>query len=172
MQDKKANTRQQIINAGQECLAQYGYSKTTFVDIAKKAGMSRALLYLYFKNKKDLFSTMTDETINEYYSQSQDILKTDLSKKEKTKKIVNIWMIAPYRIIVKAPNPDSWLDELKNIEHGEIHFRELFIKSLTPLLGHDLGEVVVLAYRGLFDDRPTVKILEKRSQTLLNAVVR
>lgn len=168
MQNKKNNTRQQIINAGQECLAQYGYTKTTFVDIARKAGMSRALLYLYFKNKKDLFSTMASERTDKYYSLSQEILKSALSKNEKLKKIVDIWLIDPYRIIIKTPNPDSWLDELKNIAQGERYFRELFIKSLTPLLGHDLAETMVLAYRGILDDRPTVKTLEKRSRILLD----
>jgi TetR/AcrR family transcriptional regulator, transcriptional repressor of aconitase len=168
MQNKKANTRQQIINAGQECLSQYGYAKTTFVDIAKRAGMSRALLYLYFKNKKDLFSIMNEERANKYFSQSQEVLKSDLTKKEKLEKIVDIWLIDPYRIIVKAPNPDAWLDELKNIPRGERHFRDLFIKSLTPLSGRDLAEVVVLAYRGLLADRPSVKLFEKRSQILID----
>ncbi len=42
------------------------------------------------------------------------------------------------------------------------------IKSVAPLLGHDLAEMVVLAYRGLLSDRPTVKTLEKRSQILLD----
>jgi TetR/AcrR family transcriptional regulator, transcriptional repressor of aconitase len=173
MQDKKANTRQQIIKAGQECLAQYGYSKTTFVDIAKKAGISRALLYLYFKNKKDLFLTMNDERINEFFSQSQEITKSDdLSKREKLKKIVDIWLIIPYRIIVKTPNSDAWMDELKIMPHGETNFRELFTKSLTPLLGRNSAEVVVLSYRGLLDDRPTTKGLEKRSQILLDMAAR
>ena len=172
MQNKKNNTRQQIINAGQECLAQYGYTKTTFVDIARKAGMSRALLYLYFKNKKDLFSNMASERTDRYYALSQEILISDLSKKEKMQKIVDIWLIAPYRVIIKAPNPDAWLDELRNIAQGERYFRELFIKSLTPLLGRDLAETVVLSYRGLLDDRPKVKTLEKRSRILLDLAAR
>jgi TetR/AcrR family transcriptional regulator, transcriptional repressor of aconitase len=170
MQNKKANTRQVIINAGQECLVKYGYARTTFVKIARTAGISRALLYLYFRNKRDLFATINDERINRYHSASQEVLKSGLSKKEKIEKIVNIWMIDPYRVIARSPNPNAWLDELKTAAGSELHFREYFIKALIPVLGKDLAEVVVFAYRGLFDDRPSVKTLEKRSRMFLDLV--
>lgn len=45
----------QILDASLAVFCQYGFGKTTMQDIARAAGMSRAALYLHFKNKEDLF---------------------------------------------------------------------------------------------------------------------
>jgi len=170
MEDKKSLTRRRILVAAFECITQYGYAKTTFKDIAKRAGISRALIYIYFKNKNDLFVTMTDERHKSYISLSKATLESGLSQKEKLRKVIDIWIIDPYRVIVKSPYPNTWLDELKNYSGSEMKFRELFIKAMTPLLGHSLAEIVGLSYRGLLDDRPTVKTLEKRTEVLINII--
>ena len=168
MENKKNLTRSRILEATYECIAEYGYSKTNFADVGRRAGISRSLMYLYFKNKEDLFITMTNERHDNYIVQSGEVLRSDFSKKEKLQKIIGIWIIDPYRIIVKTPQPDAWLDELKSVAQSELKFRELFIKSLAPLLGKGLAEVVVLSFKGLLDDRPPVKTLQKRADILID----
>ena len=163
-------TREQIINSAFECFQQYGYSKTTFLDIARKAGISRPLIYQYFKNKKDLFVTMTVERHDGYVIQTEEVLRSDLGKGEKLRKIIDIWLIEPYKLIKKSPNPDGWLNELTNFSHSENRYRDLFIKAISPLLGDDLAKVVVLGFKGLLDDRPSIPSLEKRVETLINAL--
>lgn len=44
-----------IINAGMEYFGKYGYKNAKTDDIAAKAGISKGLLFYYFKNKKSLF---------------------------------------------------------------------------------------------------------------------
>jgi AcrR family transcriptional regulator len=56
MKDKRSITRSQIIDAASSCFAEFGYDKTTFDDVAKKAGISRALIYTYFKSKQEFFT--------------------------------------------------------------------------------------------------------------------
>ena len=46
---------QQILDAALAVFCRYGYRKTSMLDIAQAAGMSRAALYLHFKNKEDVF---------------------------------------------------------------------------------------------------------------------
>ena len=46
---------QQILDAALAVFCCYGYRKTSMLDIAQAAGMSRAALYLHFKNKEDVF---------------------------------------------------------------------------------------------------------------------
>lgn len=45
----------QILDAALPVFARYGFHKTTMVDIARAAGISRASLYLVFNSKEELF---------------------------------------------------------------------------------------------------------------------
>jgi TetR/AcrR family transcriptional regulator, transcriptional repressor of aconitase len=170
MKNKRSITRSQIIDAASACFAEYGYDKTTFDDVAKKAGISRALIYTYFKSKQEFFFTMMDEKHKNYLAQSQEVLESDLTTKEKLRKIIDIWIIDPHRIIYKSPLPNIWLKPVKSIQESEKILREDFIKSLIPLIGYDLAEVIVFSYKGILDDKPSIKILEKRTDILINSL--
>ncbi|WP_161952443.1 MULTISPECIES: TetR/AcrR family transcriptional regulator [unclassified Ensifer] len=52
--------RHHILNAAVEVFSRFGYRKTSMQDVADAAGMSRAALYLYFKNKDDLFRVLME----------------------------------------------------------------------------------------------------------------
>lgn len=56
----KANTRNRIIQSAKELFADQGYQKTTIVEISKRAGLSEAALYEYFRGKEDLLLTIPD----------------------------------------------------------------------------------------------------------------
>jgi TetR/AcrR family transcriptional regulator, transcriptional repressor of aconitase len=170
MNDKRNITRKQIIDAASSCFAEYGYDKTTFDDVAKKAGISRTLIYTYFKTKQEFFFTMMDEKHKNYLRQSQEVLDSDLSNKQKLRKIIDIWIIDPHRIIYKSPLPNIWLKPVKSIQESEKLLRGDFVKSLLPLVGQDLAEVIVYSYKGLLDDKPPIDVLEKRTDILVNSL--
>ncbi len=45
-------------NAALRAFSLYGYQRMSMEDIAQGAGLSRAALYLRFRNKKDIFATL------------------------------------------------------------------------------------------------------------------
>lgn len=47
--------RNAIINAGFRVFSQYSYKKSPMSEIAAEAGISKSLLFYYFRNKKELF---------------------------------------------------------------------------------------------------------------------
>lgn len=52
--------RQAAIEAAAfQAFAAYGYRRTSMDDIAKGAGMSRSALYLHYRNKEDIFRSLT-----------------------------------------------------------------------------------------------------------------
>jgi AcrR family transcriptional regulator len=167
MKDKRSITRKQIIDSAASCFAEYGYDKTTFDDVAQKAGVSRALIYTYFKSKQEFFFVMMDEQHKNYLHQSREVLDSNLSNKKKLRKIIDIWIIDPHRIIYKSPLPNIWLKPVKSIQESEKLLREDFINSLAPLIGRDLAEVIVFSYKGLLDDKPAIEVLEKRTDILI-----
>ncbi len=58
-QREKERRRQQILIAAKRVFAQKGISKATMEDIATEAELSPGTLYLYFRNKDELFSSLT-----------------------------------------------------------------------------------------------------------------
>jgi AcrR family transcriptional regulator len=171
MRDKKSITRKLIIEAAFFCFNEYGYAKTTFDDIAQKAGISRASVYNYFKSKEDFFYAIVEGRHNNYTQQSREILDSDIPKKEKIKRIIYIWIVDPHRLIDKTTLPHALFKDIAGLRKSEALLKEKFIGSLSPLLGYDLAEVIVLSYRGILDDKPSVETLEKRTDTLVNALI-
>jgi AcrR family transcriptional regulator len=53
--------RDRILKAAIDCFTQYGFKRTSMDDIAQKAGISRAALYLVFQNKEDIFITLSEQ---------------------------------------------------------------------------------------------------------------
>jgi AcrR family transcriptional regulator len=57
--DMKDNQRRELIlRAGSECFARFGYDKTTLDDIGRRAGLNKASLYYYFKNKEEILQAV------------------------------------------------------------------------------------------------------------------
>ncbi|GEM_PF-6775285 len=61
----KEQTRAAIINAAREMFNKYGYENSTLDEVAELAGLSKAALYNYFKNKETLFVSMMQETFDD-----------------------------------------------------------------------------------------------------------
>ena len=56
---ERERRRQQIIVAAKRVFSQKGFNRTTMEDIAKEAELSPGTLYLYFKNKDELYASLT-----------------------------------------------------------------------------------------------------------------
>jgi len=56
---EKERRRQQIIVAAKRVFSKKGLNKTTMEDIAKESELSPGTLYLYFKNKEELYASLS-----------------------------------------------------------------------------------------------------------------
>lgn len=57
-QRRKEERPQEITAAALEAFAENGYAATRVEEVAKRAGISKGLLYLYFKTKEELFKAV------------------------------------------------------------------------------------------------------------------
>ena len=57
-QRRKEERPAEITQAALEAFAEHGYAATRVDDVAKRAGVSKGLLYLYFKTKEELFKAV------------------------------------------------------------------------------------------------------------------
>src|SRR6478752_6120493 len=56
----KNERRQQILSVAREAFAKRGYHQTTIDDIVALAGVARGTFYLYFEDKRAVFSNLVD----------------------------------------------------------------------------------------------------------------
>jgi AcrR family transcriptional regulator len=88
---KKEQKKEDIIQASLELFASKGFYNTTIPDIASSVKMSVGNMYNYFKSK-DILAKEIISYISKYLgSKLKDINEQDISTKEKTKKIIEIY---------------------------------------------------------------------------------
>jgi AcrR family transcriptional regulator len=57
---RRAERREQILDAATRAFAQAGYTATGLEDVAAEAGLTRAMLYRHFESKADLYRAVLD----------------------------------------------------------------------------------------------------------------
>ena len=59
--EEKQRRREMILEAAEKRFRRFGYSKTTMEEIAGDAGISKGTIYIYFKNKEEIFTELLDK---------------------------------------------------------------------------------------------------------------
>lgn len=89
--EKRELKRQKIIQTALELFASRGFYNTTIPDIAKALKMSVGNMYNYFKSKDILAKEIIKFISAHLGAKLREINETDLSTKEKTRKIVQTY---------------------------------------------------------------------------------
>lgn len=74
--------RQAILAAGFEAFRRYGYRRTSMEDIAHEAGMSRAALYLHYRNKQDIFRSLVQDYFDATEARMAAVLSSGVKPKQ------------------------------------------------------------------------------------------
>jgi AcrR family transcriptional regulator len=87
----KAKSRNAIVLAALELFAKKGFSATTTDEIAKKAKVSKGLIFSHFPTKQDILLAIIDEEIDRFlpkFNQNDDAR----DPKEKLTTFINAWL--------------------------------------------------------------------------------
>jgi AcrR family transcriptional regulator len=95
--------RKQILDAAFQCFLQFGYSKTSMDDVARKANLSRPLIYLKFKSKQDLFWGLYVDFVEDALEQAEFVLTAKLPLKAKLIQISEILTVKAREKIAGHP---------------------------------------------------------------------
>ena len=79
---ERERRRQQIIVAAKRVFSEKGFLKTTMEDIAKEAELSPGTLYLYFKNKDELYASLSLRILQYMNIRLKDVKKEEDSNPE------------------------------------------------------------------------------------------
>src|SRR5215471_8248317 len=67
---------EEIVNAALEQFVERGFAATRLEDVARRAGVTKGTLYLYFKNKEALFKAVVRQTIVPVIAQGESIAQS------------------------------------------------------------------------------------------------
>ncbi len=86
---EKERRRQQIIVAAKRVFSEKGFNKSTMEDIASEAELSPGTLYLYFKNKEELYASLSLRILQYLHIRVEHVNKeTDHTPEQKLEKLI------------------------------------------------------------------------------------
>lgn len=87
-ESKKEIRKRKILGVALKEFSEKGYDKAVLEDIASKAGVAKGTLYLYYKDKKDLFNQSILFVIDKFVELIENVAESNLSPIDKIKSVI------------------------------------------------------------------------------------
>ncbi len=156
MQLKKEKIKKRIENAAREDFLEYGFTKTSMRNIAKKAKISTSNIYNYFKNKDYLFYSLIDPVYNKIKNLLLNLFDTEenLGENEFFKQISDVFAHpvgeiikenAKELIIIMDRSEGTKYENFKEklVETIESHFTDSIVHEMKAI-DNDLNHKFVM----------------------------
>ncbi|WNG41047.1 TetR/AcrR family transcriptional regulator [Archangium violaceum] len=172
-QERDAQRRAAILQAARECFLQFGYTKTSLDDIAKRANISRPLIYRKFKNKDDIFTAVIEELFETRYPRAEQVLDSPGTQRDKLLRVYEILLLEPWDELMGAPMAADFYEVCSRLfpQVEAKHVRQQLKLTQAILENKELAEVFMLAVDGLQGDLPATRVLRRRLQLLIERFV-
>jgi len=171
--EKEMERRTRILEAARWCFLNFGFSKTSLEDIAKRANLSRTLIYRIFKNKEDIFTAVFAHWLIKRHPEAQQAATAPGSPYERLMNVCRLMVLEPWSDMVGTAMGSEFYDVCERLDPGisEMH-RKVALQCVAAILGdEEISEVFLLALDGLLADEPTVELLEHRTRILAERFV-
>jgi TetR/AcrR family transcriptional regulator, transcriptional repressor of aconitase len=166
--DEATIRRAKILTAARWCFLNFGFAKTAFEDIAKRANLSRTLLYRIFKDKEEIYQAVFVDWLVARHPAAKQAAKGPGSPCKRLFSVCRLMALEPWAEMVGTPMGSKFLEtcELINPE-SEALYRKVVYECVIAILGDEASaEVFLLALDGLFADEPSMEVLEQRTKLL------
>ncbi|HZC85386.1 MAG TPA: helix-turn-helix domain-containing protein [Steroidobacteraceae bacterium] len=91
-EEEKERRRAELLDAAESLYAQHGWEAVTMDQVARTARLSRALLYVYFRDKEDLLFAIGERAMKLLYQRFAAALETPGSGRDKVEAIGRAYM--------------------------------------------------------------------------------
>lgn len=123
-QSKLTSTEEKILEAAKVVFMKYGLYGARMQDIADTAGMNKALVHYYFRNKEKLFDTVFEGALTKYFQQMEVFSETQIPLEERIyayiDNIINFLSEYPQMsmFIIKevSMNPELFHEKVKTLK--------------------------------------------------------
>ncbi|MEX3992710.1 TetR/AcrR family transcriptional regulator [Paraburkholderia sp. EG286A] len=171
--EQVAARRRSILDAARWCFLNFGFAKTSFDDIAKRAGISRTLLYRVFKDKEQIFIAVFTDWLVSRHPAARSAASGPDAQLSRLMDVCRLMVLEPWEEMLGAPMAGEFFDVCERLdpEVDALH-RAVAHECVTTVLGDAAAaEVFLLALDGLLADQPTTEVLEQRVQILAKRFV-
>jgi AcrR family transcriptional regulator len=160
--------REAIIEAAWSCFLQHGYAKTSLEDVAKRASLSRPLIYLQFANKQELFCCAIEKMMDRNFDSAKIVLNLDLDRKTKLLRLIDAWLLDPLAHLMSSPQGDELFDQALGVAPTlQLNHDKRTRQLLAAVIDDNAAaDVFQLALKGLWTDRPSIDTLRARVAVL------
>jgi AcrR family transcriptional regulator len=108
-------TRERILGAAFVRFARYGFRRTSMEDIAGEAGVSRAALYLQFRNKEEIFKSLAQDLQSAALARAGAALEARGPLAERVRAAIEGKSLEMVRITLESPHGSELLDETNRL---------------------------------------------------------
>jgi AcrR family transcriptional regulator len=137
-------TPERILRAAFSRFSRYGFRRTSMEDIASEAGVSRAALYLQFRNKEEIFRTLAEGLQESALSRATAEARTERPFAERLCAAIEAKTLEFVEIAYGSPHGAELMDET-NRSCGDVvaDARDRFLDLLTRFFRRavDDGEI-------------------------------
>lgn len=134
---EKCDKREAILHAAWDLIRHYGYSKTTIDDIAKKAGVGKGTVYLYFKSKTDIMLGLTDLTNERITTELERIASQEKPPEERLRACVVYRLMTLYDLVHRYPHSE---DVIASMLPEIVERLDRYVRRHGELLGQIVRE--------------------------------
>ena len=166
--DETTVRRATILIAARWCFLNFGFAKTSFDDIAKRAHLSRTLLYRIFKDKRAIYRAVFADWLVSRHPAAKRAAEEPGSPYERLLSVCRLMALEPWAEMAGTPMGREFLEVCERIDpENEALYRGVVHACVTTILGDGASaEVFLLALDGLFADQPSPEVLEQRTRLL------
>lgn len=141
--NKDLQTEKRILEAAKKIFHLKGFSGTRMQEIADDAGINKAMLHYYFRNKRKLFEAIFIEGVSRIFPKIKELLETELPLFEKIRVFVKSYIsllqeniyLPGFVINEVNQNPDLFI---KLIHRNESFFLKKFYSDIKEAQKKDL----------------------------------
>ncbi len=167
---KQAGSRREtIVAAARACFLRYGFTKTSFADVAKAAGISRPLIYTHFSSKDELLGAVFSAVFEERYPAVERILAAGGTSSTRLARVYDQLLVEPWAEVTSGAASAEFLQTCERIiPQAELAYQQRRLRYTLAILGdRELARIFVLSADGLLADLPSPDLLRKRLKRLI-----
>jgi AcrR family transcriptional regulator len=183
-------TRERILSAAFTIFGRYGFRRASMEDIASEAGMSRAALYLQFRNKEDIFRDLAAGLHEEALTGAEAALAGDQPLTNRLRAAVEAKTLKMIEIIQASPHGSELMDEKNRLcgtlaTDSEQSFQGMLTRALiraddvreidlsaSGLSASDAADLFAHAIIGLKGPDVTIDLYRTRLASLVGVFIR
>jgi AcrR family transcriptional regulator len=135
--DETGSKRDAILQASWDLIKHYGYNKTTIDDIARRAGVGKGTVYLYFQSKAEIMLSLTDRTNERIVARLEEIASTDAPPQARVRACLLHRVMALYDIVNRHPHSE---DVIANMMPDVVERLDHYVQRHGEILGRVVRE--------------------------------